>query len=62
MYKIDKRCNTCKWYGEKGVRKILTIAGRCRKRAPTIEGFPIVVGADIACGDWKEDYLKEEEK
>jgi len=49
------KCNTCKYYGEKGNRRILTLAGRCRKRAPTIDGFPVVIGTNIACGDWEED-------
>jgi len=51
----DKRCNTCRWYGEKRKDNISTMAGKCRRHAPTIEGFPIVLATDIACGDYQVD-------
>ncbi len=49
----DRKCDTCWWYGEKREDNVLTIAGKCRRHAPTIEGFPIVLATDIACGDYK---------
>lgn len=43
------RCRTCMWF----LRKDGTI-GRCRRRAPTMAGFPVVFESDW-CGDHKLD-------
>jgi hypothetical protein len=54
------RCKTCMWY----VEKVTAIAvseksiGRCRRRCPTMNGYPVVF-LDDWCGDHKlnEDAL-----
>ena len=43
-------CMTCMWW----VRKGETALGRCRRRAPTMAGFPAAYGHDW-CGDHKLD-------
>lgn len=47
------RCSTCMWFVEKGV------LGRCRRRAPTMNGYPVVYPTDW-CGDHKLDENKVE--
>lgn len=47
------RCRTCAFY----VSKVLTSLGRCRRRAPTLKGWP-VVWWDDRCGDYKPDEAK----
>lgn len=53
------RCQTCIWF----VLKELTTAtgkssvGRCRRHAPTIEGYPVVFMTDW-CGDHRLDENK----
>ncbi|MHB9105765.1 MAG: hypothetical protein ACYDCO_01800 [Armatimonadota bacterium] len=42
------RCLTCMWYASKGNGVI----GRCRRHAPTMNGYPVVFPADW-CGDHK---------
>ena len=49
------RCKTCIWW----VRKGHTPLGRCRKRAPTLNGWPAVFETDW-CGDHKLDEAKLE--
>ena len=47
------RCKTCMWY----VKKVAvndTEIGRCRRRAPTMNGYPVVYNTDW-CGDHKLD-------
>jgi len=52
------RCSSCMWYvrktpggtGRSGV-------GRCRRRAPTMGGYPVVTDLDW-CGDHKVDELR----
>lgn len=41
-------CGTCRYYSPKsdGI-------GRCRRHAPTMEGFPVVYADDDFCGDHK---------
>lgn len=55
------RCASCMWYVEKenGHHGF----GRCRRRAPTMNGFPAVFATDW-CGDHKldENKLPEVEK
>lgn len=51
-------CATCMWF----VLKVLangkaSVIGRCRKRAPTISGYPAVFVNDW-CGDHKLDENK----
>lgn len=45
-------CKTCMWYAEKSNK-----LGRCRKRAPTLNGYPAVFPTDW-CGDHKLDETK----
>jgi len=44
------RCRTCMWYVPKAgaVREL----GRCRRHAPTLNGYPVVM-VDDWCGDHK---------
>lgn len=49
------RCTTCMWFAEKSGSKVPF--GRCRKRAPTLDGYPAVFGSDW-CGDHKLDETK----
>jgi hypothetical protein len=46
-------CKTCMWFIEKDEG----VTGRCRKHAPTINGFPVVFENDW-CGDHKLDGAK----
>ena len=52
----NMRCRTCMWF----VQKIRNgdsegvIVGRCRRHAPTMEGYPVVFENDW-CGDHKLD-------
>ena len=53
------RCRTCIWY----VPKVLTArlgestVGRCRRHAPTMNGYPVVYMTDW-CGDHRLDENK----
>lgn len=54
-------CNTCMWYVEKmkappqeDLAAVPTNIGRCRRHAPTINGYPVVFANDW-CGDHKMD-------
>ena len=46
---ISMRCSSCMWF----VRKAATV-GRCRRHAPTMNGYPVVFQNDW-CGDHKLD-------
>jgi hypothetical protein len=50
-------CSTCMWFVEKvkaeGLENTPCI-GRCRRHAPTMNGYPVVFDADW-CGDHKLD-------
>ena len=46
------RCLSCMWFVEKA-----GVLGRCRRRAPTMSGFPAVFRTDW-CGDHKLDENK----
>lgn len=49
------RCTTCMWFVEKaGASKGV---GRCRRHAPTMQGYPVVFSTDW-CGDHKLDETK----
>ena len=43
-------CECCMWFKEKGDKGL----GRCRRRAPTMNGYPAVFTNDW-CGDHKMD-------
>jgi len=43
------RCSTCMWFVEKA-----NGVGRCRRHAPTMNGYPVVYLSDW-CGDHKFD-------
>jgi len=47
------RCKTCMYFVPKGPRNI----GRCRRRAPTLNGWPAVFDGDW-CGDHKIDEAR----
>ena len=52
---LDKssfKCETCMWYVSKK-----SVAGRCRRHAPTMNGYPVVYSSDW-CGDHKIDHMK----
>jgi len=57
------KCSTCIWFVEKPVSyevppdKVSRIFGRCRRHAPTMNGYPAVFGDDW-CGDHKLDEEK----
>jgi len=54
-------CATCMWYVEKAVPPITKVGyqrvGRCRRHAPSMNGYPVVYPADW-CGDHKLDETK----
>jgi hypothetical protein len=50
-------CNTCMWFVVKGDANL----GRCRRRCPTMNGYPAVFTTDW-CGDHKLDETKLEKK
>ena len=43
------RCRSCMWFMQKAGK-----VGRCRRRAPTMAGWPVVFESDW-CGDHKLD-------
>jgi inosine/xanthosine triphosphate pyrophosphatase family protein len=45
----NMKCMTCMWWSQKKES-----IGRCRRRAPTMNGFPVVYDSDW-CGDHKLD-------
>lgn len=47
------RCATCMWHAEKPGGQL----GRCRRHAPTMNGYPVVYPTDW-CGDHKLDETK----
>lgn len=53
------KCRTCMWYVVKvDTRKSQdTEVGRCRRHAPTMDGYPVVYETDW-CGDHKLDQEK----
>ena len=53
-------CITCMWFLKKvteEVQKNAPSVGRCRRRAPTMNGYPVVFDTDW-CGDHKLDEEK----
>lgn len=54
------RCSTCMWFVDKdgaGVQRENGRIGRCRRHAPTNNGFPVVYERDW-CGDHRLDETK----
>ena len=52
-------CATCIWYAPKTKNNVFAI-GRCRRHAPTMQGYPVVYNTDW-CGDHKVDEGKIKE-
>lgn len=57
----NMRCRTCMYYVRKEAMLVSMYlppdVGRCRKHAPTIQGWPVMFGSDW-CGDHKLDENK----
>ena len=57
------KCRTCCWFLEKVGKENdqgqepVKLIGRCRRHAPTMNGFPVVFDSDW-CGDHKLDETK----
>ena len=48
-------CKTCMWFVVKAVKgKVKQTVGRCRRRSPSMNGYPTVFVSDW-CGDHKLD-------
>lgn len=54
----NMRCKSCMWFAPKERPDGITDLGRCRRHAPTMNGFPAVFVNDW-CGDHKlnENYF-----
>ena len=50
-------CDTCMWYVAKHAPASAEEIGRCRRHAPTMNGYPVVFPVDW-CGDHKLDEMK----
>lgn len=50
-------CATCMWYVDKAPTMGIARLGRCRKNAPTMDGYPVVFKTDW-CGKHKLDENK----
>jgi hypothetical protein len=52
-------CATCMWFAEKPATQVVgrDKIGRCRRHAPTMNGYPVVYGNDW-CGDREADEEK----
>jgi hypothetical protein len=54
----NMKCRTCmSFVGKSPTEAQVTNIGRCRRHAPTMNGFPVVFGSDW-CGDHKLDENK----
>jgi len=51
------KCKTCIWFVVKKSNAVSPIIGRCRRRSPTMMGYPVVFPGDW-CGDHKLDEGK----
>lgn len=54
---VGIRCRTCMFFVEKvsnAVQRADHLVGRCRRRCPTLNGYPVVFSDDW-CGDHKLD-------
>lgn len=55
---LGMRCATCMWFVAKGLPYLgKAQMGRCRRHAPTMNGYPVVFANDW-CGDHKLDEEK----
>jgi hypothetical protein len=60
---VGMRCKTCMFYVAKATydlasdKELVSTLGRCRRRAPTMSGYPAVFTTDW-CGDHKLDENK----
>jgi hypothetical protein len=54
---IGMRCKTCMWFAPKETDRSGSPLGRCRRHAPTMNGYPVVFEDDW-CGDHKLDENK----
>jgi len=58
---LNMMCRTCMWFAEKTPTIAQTVQarkiGRCRRHAPTMNGYPVVYNDDW-CGDHKLDENK----
>lgn len=52
-------CKTCMWFAPKLVKEEVGHIGRCRRHAPSMNGYPVVFTEDW-CGDHKLDETKLE--
>lgn len=52
-------CSTCMWFAPKASERLgeRSFIGRCRRHAPTMNGYPVVYTTDW-CGDHKLDENK----
>ena len=59
MHRSKKmKCATCMWFTQKGaITDESWGLGRCRRHAPTLNGYPVVYNTDW-CGDHKIDETK----
>ena len=55
--KIGMKCASCMWFAQKAGDDRVVRVGRCRRRGPTMSGFPVMFPADW-CGDHKSDEDK----
>jgi len=56
----ERQCRTCMYYVEKiarSSRTVRTTIGRCKRKAPTSNGFPMVYPND-GCGEQRIDENK----
>ena len=51
------RCRTCMWFVRKHAGPDISAVGRCRRHAPTMGGYPVVMETDW-CGDHRLDENK----
>jgi hypothetical protein len=51
------KCATCMWFVIKISETRISATGRCRRHAPTMNGYPVVY-VDDWCGDHKVDENK----
>lgn len=54
---VDMKYRSCMWFVEKEADGKASSLGRCRRRAPIMNGYPAVFGDDW-CGDHKLDENK----
>lgn len=54
---VHMRCGTCMYFVDKEVTAGRKRVGRCRRHAPTLNGFPVMFASDW-CGDHKLDENK----